>query len=918
MGNPAPATSPAHPADPPAVAPRKRRPPRVFSLMRLLGALCLWGLSLGAAGAAFGVRFVNRTLPSDLSQLVSYQPIRGSSVLSSDGELIGRFSIQNRRIVALDRMPSHVPAAFIAAEDRRFWQHGGFDIFGIGRAAWANLKSDGITQGGSTLTQQIIKQTILAGEEQELIGLVGEARVAEAKRQKYRRKAKEVILAVRVERELSKADILTIYLNHIYLGNGAYGVAAAAAAYFGKTVENLTIAEAAMLAGLVAAPSEYAPHRNITDARKRQRYVLDRMLQDGYISDAEFLAARDAPIGLIKTADLNALAAPYFVETLRQEATAKFGNDVLFHNGLRFYTTLDTRMQAAAEAALREGIEALDRRLGFRGPIARVSDGEKPLFDQPAYRPFAPGMRWTDTSSPSLTLGTRYVAMVTDITRGVVVDLGGKELPVDAADVKSLLAWRGPKGVRLAPGDLILVRLVPPPGAVATSPAAAPAEGTPTPDLDDAPAKATPVLPTDTEDAERATAVRVAQLPSVEGALVAIEPATGRVVAMVGGYDWQVSQFNRVTQAKRQIGSAIKPFIYGAALSKGHTQIDVLFDAPIAVPTATGIWTPSNYDGKFHGPVTLRTALAKSLNTISVQLLIDAGLDRVIAIMRGFGISSAIPRHVSISLGTPDLTLMEVTAAYAGIAAGGRRVTPRLYDLVTQDGKVLDDRRNLPAGPEVLQPEVAYVLTDMMRSVVEAGTARRAKSLGRPAAGKTGTSANYRDVWFVGYTTDLVCGVWLGRDNSTPIANAITGGTAAVPIWLSFMAAAHPATPARDFEIPTNVVFASTGVQAGNQTGWIPFARGTVPAQFAHPTTKPMAAMLHDYVPPETPLPQFGSLPPAAPIPPWQRRPARRSVPFRPPIAPTGPEAAPPQTVPPTVSPASSGTVIAPTAPTVR
>lgn len=825
MAAPPPPKSPASPLARTPISRARRSRLRIISVARVALALVLWVASLGAAGVAFGVRYVNRTLPSDLSLLVAYQPIRSSTVLSSDGELIGRFALQNRRIVALDRMPAHVPAAFIAAEDRRFWRHGGFDVFGIARAAWANFRSDGISQGGSTLTQQIIKQTILASEEEELNGLEGPELEAELKRQKYRRKAKEIILAVRVERELSKADILAIYLNHIFLGNGAYGVAAAAATYFGKTVENLTIGEAALLAGLVAAPSDYAPHRNIKKARERQRYVLSRMLEDGYISYADYLVAQSAPIGLVKTTDLNALAAPYFVEELRKQATASFGNDALFHNGLRFYTTLDTRMQAAAETALRTGIEALDRKLGFRGPLAHLPLEERGLFDEPAYRPFAPGVNWRETSAPSLTQGTRYVAMVKELGRGVVVDLGGKDLPVATDDVKSLMAWRGSKGARLGIGDLLLVRLTPPQTAG-----------------DDATAP-------ETDDAERATSVQLAQVPTVEGALVAMEPSTGRIVAMVGGYDWQGSRFNRVTQAKRQIGSAIKPFIYGAALSKGHTQIDILNDHPIAVPTATGIWTPSNYDGKFNGPVTLKTALAKSLNTISVQLLIDAGLDRVIEIMRGFGIKSPIPRHVSISLGTPDLTLLEVTAAYAGIASGGTKVTPRLYDLVTQDGKIVDDRRQTPPGAQVLRPEVAYVLTDMMRSVVESGTAKRARALGRPAAGKTGTSANYRDVWFIGYTADLVCGVWLGRDNSTPIANAVTGGSAAVPIWLTFMAAAHPPTPARDFTIPPNVVFAAVGASAGNQTGWVPFARGTVPTQYAHPTTLPLREMVRAYMP---------------------------------------------------------------------
>src|SRR6185436_7590109 len=310
-------------------------------------------------------------LPKDLSQLLDYQPSRKSVVLSSDGEEIGAFSIENRRIVALDRMPPHIPAAFLSAEDRRFYKHKGFDLLGIARAAVTNFRSDGsIKQGGSTITQQIIKQTLLAGEEQVgALGLSPEEYAKERKSRKYRRKAKEVILAVRLERELTKAEILSIYLNHVYLGHGAYGVGAAAETYFGKEVEDLTIAEAAMLAGLVASPTKYAPHRNMQLARERQRYVLGHMREDKYISDAEYDAALTEPIALVDEGDLNHLASPYFVEHVRKLATQRYGNTELFKGGLRFYSTLNMQMQAAAEAALKKGLESLDRRLGFRGPI---------------------------------------------------------------------------------------------------------------------------------------------------------------------------------------------------------------------------------------------------------------------------------------------------------------------------------------------------------------------------------------------------------------------------------------------------------------------------------------------------------------------------------------------------------------------
>ncbi|MBK7534621.1 MAG: transglycosylase domain-containing protein [Myxococcales bacterium] len=378
---------PAPRAEPAAVPPvrarrrsfgasRRKAPRRLkrFSILRLLLLLLVYGAATGAATLYLAVRTINRELPPSLTQLLDYQPNRKSVVLSSDGEEVGTFSIENRKIVPLDRVPPHVTAAFVSAEDGRFYKHPGFDVVGIGRAAWKNFRSDGIRQGGSTITQQILKQTLLAGDESfDANGLPPQDVELQRQRQKYQRKMKEVILAVRLERELTKAEILAIYLNHVYLGHGAYGVAAAAEAYFGKDVENLTIAEAAMLAGLIASPSKYAPHRNMKLARDRQSYVLGRMRDDGYISNTELESARAEPIALVNTSDINHLASPYFVEHVRRTAQTRYGTSELFRGGLRFYATLDTRAQDAAEDALRHGLEALDRRLGFRGPIGQLA-----------------------------------------------------------------------------------------------------------------------------------------------------------------------------------------------------------------------------------------------------------------------------------------------------------------------------------------------------------------------------------------------------------------------------------------------------------------------------------------------------------------------------------------------------------------
>ncbi len=793
---------------------RRRRRLRRVSVLRVVFLLFIYGVSLGAASLYLAITTINKDLPADLTKLLDYQPNRKSVVLSSDGEEIGAFSIENRRIVPLDRMPPHLPAAFLSAEDRRFYKHPGFDLVGIVRAAWKNFRSTGIKQGGSTITQQIIKQTLLLGEEGDVsdLGLDEEQLTALQKTQKYKRKMKEVILAYRLERELTKAEILSIYLNHIYLGHGAYGVGAAAETYFGKEVEDLTIAEAAMLAGLVASPTKYAPHRNMELARQRQKYVLGHMREDKYISDAEYEAALAEPIALVDESDLNHLASPYFVEYIRKLATKRYGNTSLFRGGLRFYSTLDTRMQAVAESALRKGLESLDRRLGLRGPIGTVPEKQRGAWVGGPAHPLTGATDDTSALADQLLPEQRYGAMVVELTKqgGVVVDLGPRRLPLVEADARDIRAWRGKKKgakpgeevvdptklVRL--GDLVPVRL--------------------------------------SADGNAAT---IAQRPALQGSLVAIEPNTGRVVSLVGGYDWVASQFDRATQARRQVGSSIKPYIYASAIESGKTPIDVMVDGPFSVTTATGVWTPANYDNKYMGHVTLMTALAYSLNTISVQIAVSVGLDRIIEILRGFGFTSAIPRHISIALGTPDLTPLEVATGMAGIANGGRRVTPRFFDLVTNtSGEVVEDLRDTPPGPQVISPEVDYVVINMLKGVVTRGTAKYASTIGRPAAGKTGTSANYRDVWFTGFTTDLVVGVWIGRDDSTPIGDKITGGGAAVPIWVDFMTKAHPRTKVRDFQPPQNVTFARVEPWGGDPAGvsstsvWMPFVRGSLPYRF--------------------------------------------------------------------------------------
>ncbi len=765
---------------------------KAFSILRFLGVLGMYCTFL-VLGFAYNVYTqLAAELPERLDTILDYQPARATRVYSADGELIGEMFLQKRVLVPLSRVPAHVQNAFVSAEDRRFRHHVGFDPVGIARAAYENYVAGGLRQGASTITQQVARMLMLTQEKT------------------LQRKLKELILSVRVERELAKDQILYIYLNHVYLGHGAYGVQAAAENYFGKDVEHLTVAEAAMLAGLPKAPTKFSPYNDYERARERQAYVIGRMLDDGAIDAAQAQAAKTEPLALLsREQPLNAVAAPYFVEAIRRWASERYGDRNLFDGGLRITTTVDMKMQRAAESALRRGLLDLDRRLGFRGPIGRLADAERDAFANGPPRPFV-----VSTDQAGLYAGgailpdVAYVGMVTELNprkRLVMLDLGPRTLRLDEEDAGRALRWRDPREKKtvLAPGHLVPVIIV--------------------------------------RDEKKGEQLALAQIPDVQAAVVAMNAATGDVKAMVGGYDYRHSVFNRATQAKRQAGSSIKPFIYAAALEHGFTNLSIVHDSPVAVRTATGIWAPSNYDvGKYLGAITLKTALAKSINTVAVRLVAGMGVDPVIKMMRRLGITTAIPRHISIALGTPDVTLLQMTAAYAAFPGGGQKVTPRLATLVTSDdGRVVDDWRTPAPRPQAMRPEIAYLMVDLMKGVVQRGTAKKALALGRPAGGKTGTATGYRDAWFIGFTPDVVAGVWVGRDNFKPIGPSITGGNSALPIWLELMRAAHPDTPVRDFLPPADVTFVRASETSGQPASpgspgaaWVPFARGTVPAKF--------------------------------------------------------------------------------------
>jgi penicillin-binding protein 1A len=799
---------------------------------------------LGGALAFWVVRKFESDLPQNLSVVTDYRPIRASQIFSADGETIGEFYVEKRVLVPVDRIPPMVRQAFVAAEDSRFYQHGGIDYAGIMRAAIANLRAGHVVQGGSTITQQVAK-LLIVGQERSLP-----------------RKIKEALLSFRIEKRLSKDQILGIYLNHVYLGHGAYGIAAAAAAYFGKEAADLSVAEAAMLAALPKAPGSVTPIRDFARAQARQNYVLDQMVDLKFLSAAQADAARREPLALVqRSRALTNVAAPYFVETIRRFIADKYGDEELLERGLRIHTTLDMRRQRAAEAAVRRGLEDLQRRLGFSGPIGHLDPAERKLLAQGKPRPVGPsgfalddpeqagvlvatpepraalidaskpgahlaepiaryyaGEAWADrrkgarakAAPPAYATDpdTTYAAVVTALGKRVTVASGGLVAPMDPGDETRLLAWKGSGGEHVAPGDVLPVYFR--------------------------------TLPVAGRPGRQELVAVLATAPTIQGALVAVDPSNGHLVSMVGGYDYAQSQFNRAHQARRQIGSAFKPFIYAAAMERGLTPLTIRWDAPVKFKTATGVWAPHNYKPEYLGALTLRTALAKSINTVSAQLVAQMGVDGVVDMARRLGIASKLPHSLSIALGTADLGLEEVAYALSSFPAGGKLVTPVFVTrILDADGKVLEDHSAPVAREQRLAPETAYIVTDLMKGVVEVGTAKKARELGRPAAGKTGTSTNYRDAWFFGFTPELLCGVWVGRDDFKPIGHDATGGQVALPIWLSYMREALRDVPVRDFQPPPGVIFVRADPEHGTpatpnnpKSRLMPFRRGTLPPPF--------------------------------------------------------------------------------------
>lgn len=715
---------------------------------------------LVAAGGIY-LYVIIRDLP-DIYTLKDYRPSITTRVYSEDDQLIEEFFIEDRRFVPINRVPRFVAHAFVAAEDSRFFQHEGIDLQGLVRATVKNLTHGAIVQGGSTITQQLAKAIYLSPE------------------RSITRKIKEAVLAYRMDQYLQKYEILNLYLNQIYLGHGTYGIEAASQCYFGKSAKEVNLAEAAVLAGLPKAPSRYSPFVSMEKAKQRQAYALGRMVEDGYITEAEKERALKVPIRL-NTGGPKGKIAPYFTENVRRHILAHYGSEALYKEGLEVYTTLNVNMQRAAAAAVERGLQELEKREGTRVTIRKIPPSKVEAFLARVER---------DLSKKPLEKGQAVSAFVESIDgeeKTVHMRVGRRKgvapfdrITMNAATGTEADASRMYNPVNLfSAGDVVEARVLEAPG---------------------------------TDPLKLAVELH----PAVQGALLCMDAKTGAIRAMVGGRDFKRSEFNRATQSRRQPGSAFKPLIYAAAFDKGLTPATIVMDSPVIYNDALrgSEWRPKNYDGKYHGPTTLRDALVYSRNLVTIKVLKDIGAGYAADYARNLGISSPISVDLSMALGTSGMTLQEMVRAYGVLANEGKRVEPYfIRKIVDRTGNVFEE--HTPQVEQVIDPKVAYIATSVLQDVVRRGTGWRVRAVGRPVAGKTGTTDEYKDAWFIGYTPSLVAGVWVGYDDSKPLGRAEVGGVAAAPIWLYFMEKALAGQPADDFRAPEGMVFVKIDPRTG-------------------------------------------------------------------------------------------------------
>ncbi|MGV2130198.1 penicillin-binding protein 1A [Agrobacterium vitis] len=760
-------------------------------MIRLIGYL--FGLAsvaalAAAAAAAIYLTTITKDLP-DYEVLSRYAPPVMTRVHAGNGALIAEYAHERRLFMPIQAIPDRVKAAFLSAEDKNFYTHPGVDIWGLGRAILVNLQNFGSGRrpvGASTITQQVAKNFLLSSD------------------QTMDRKIKEAILSFRIEQAYSKDKILELYLNEIFFGLNSYGIAAAALTYFDKPVTELTIAETAYLASLPKGPANYHPYRHTQAAIERRNWVIDRLVENGFVSQADGDTAKKEDLGVnLRRGGGNVFASDYFSEEVRRQIIDKYGTKSLYEGGLSVRTSLDPELQVAARKALQDGLLSYDERRGYRGPITHIemgSDWGVPLADVAS---LADVPEWEvavvlSTSKTEVQIGLKPDR---DGAGKVVPERLTGTIKADAMD----WAYRSGRGDRktakspdgvLQPGDVVYAEKI---------------------------------------GADTSTNYRLRQPPKVQGGFVAMDPHTGRVLALVGGFSYAQSEFNRATQAMRQPGSSFKPFVYAAALDSGYTPASVVLDAPVEFVSGGEVWRPQNDGGGSIGPATLRFAIEHSRNLMTVRLANDMGMNLVAEYAERFGIYDHMQPVLSMSLGAGETTVMRMVSAYAVIANGGKQIKPTLIDRIqdrygktifkheericegcnadvwhNQDEPVLADNRL-----QVLDPMTSYQITSMMQGVIQRGTAYGKIKLDRDVAGKTGTTNDAKDTWFVGFTPNIVAGVYIGYDNPTPMGRGATGGSMSAPVFNEFMQTAVKGTPPSKFKVPDGMQMIAVNRKTG-------------------------------------------------------------------------------------------------------
>ncbi|MBS1849439.1 MAG: PBP1A family penicillin-binding protein [Acidobacteria bacterium] len=713
--------------------PASAQPDRHKLVGRVLFALSV--LVAALAGTLTGLLLVYSTDLPQVEELERYRPSSVTELYDDHGRVIGTFALQKRVVASYDDYPPVLRNSLISIEDKDFYRHWGINVWRIVGAAYRDIQSGGRVQGASTLTMQLARNLFLSPD------------------RSFHRKIQEALLAVQIERRFTKPQIFTLYANQIYLGHGVYGFEAASQYYFSKPAKQLTLQEAALLAGLPKSPTYYSPINHPDRALKRRNLVINALLEDGKITAAQANDLRNQPLELKLARDPNSLA-PYFVEEIRRYLENKYGSDQVHEGGLRVYTSLDMDLQRAANQAVLDGLAAYERRHGWKGRLENVLASGATLA---AYR----HPDWDDDAE----INGYMHALVTEVSPGsATVKFGKYTAVLGPADA----AW-ATKSIQdtLKPGDIVYVKVL--------------ALG-----------------------ADKKAHVSLEQDSGAQGALVALDNATGAIKAMVGGRDFNLSKFNRATQALRQVGSSFKPYVYTAAIDQGASPNDIVLDAPVSFPTASGPYTPHNYDEKFEGNITLRRALAQSRNIPALKLADKIGIKTVLDYTRRFGVTSNIPPYLPIALGAGEITLFEQTAAYSVFPNDGVRIAPHYITKVTDyEGRVLEE--DFPEVKDVISARSARIMTSMLSDVVQHGTGIAANSLKLPLAGKTGTTNNFTDAWFMGFSPTLSCGVWVGFDEKRTLGAKETGARAALPIWMDFMKTALAGKDPGEFQPPPGV-----------------------------------------------------------------------------------------------------------------